>query len=58
MFVGLLRRLRNLAHEHAGPSDAEGFTAFTRMFKRELAEEYLASSARTRGLGTSEGGSR
>jgi DNA mismatch repair ATPase MutS len=42
MFVGLLKKLRNIADEHAGKFESEGFTAFFTMLKRELGDEYFA----------------
>ncbi|MGQ9648372.1 MAG: MutS-related protein [Thermodesulfobacteriota bacterium] len=43
MFVGLLRKLRNIADEHADKFESEGFMAFFSMLKRELGDEYFAS---------------
>ena len=42
MFVGMLRKLKNIADEHADQFESEGFTAFFAMLKRELGEEYFA----------------
>ena len=42
MFVGMLRRLRRSAQEHAGLFSSEGFTAFFARIERELDEAYLA----------------
>lgn len=41
MFVGLLKKLKNIADEHAGKFDSEGFTAFFAMIQRELDNEYV-----------------
>ena len=43
MFAGLLKKLRNIADEHAESFESEGFTVFFAMLKRELADEYFAS---------------
>lgn len=43
MFVDLLRRLMNIANEHAGKFESEGFTAFFSMIKKELCDEYFAT---------------
>jgi hypothetical protein len=43
MFVELLKRLRNIADEHAGEFESQGFTAFFAMIKKELGDEYFAS---------------
>jgi len=43
MFLGLLRKLRNLADEHADRFESEGFSAFFAMIKKELDDEYLAA---------------
>ena len=43
MFVGVLRKLRRLAEEHAGRFESEGFTLLFAMLEKELSEEYLAS---------------
>jgi len=42
MFVGLLRKLKNIADEHADKFESEGFTAFFAMIKKELDDEYFA----------------
>jgi MutS-like protein len=42
MFVGLLKRLKQLAQEHADAFESEGFTAFFAMLNRELDEDYFA----------------
>ena len=41
MFVGLLRKLKNIADEHADKFESEGFTAFFAMIKKELDDEYF-----------------
>ena len=43
MFVGLLKKLKNIADEHADKFDSEGFTAFFAMIRRELDDEYFGS---------------
>jgi len=43
MFVGLLKKLKNIADEHADKFGAEGFTAFFAMIKKEFDDEYFAS---------------
>ena len=43
MFVGMLKKLRNIADEHAGKFESEGFRAFFAMLKKELSDEYFAS---------------
>lgn len=40
--MGMLRKLRTLADEHADEFDSEGFTALFEMLKRELGDEYFA----------------
>ncbi len=42
MFVGLLRKLKTIADEHADQFDSEGFTRFFAMIKKELDDEYFA----------------
>ena len=42
MFVGMLVKLRNIAEEHAGEFESEGFTIFFAMLRRELDDEYFA----------------
>jgi DNA mismatch repair ATPase MutS len=42
MFVGMLKKLRNIADEHADKFESEGFTALFRMLKKELSDEYFA----------------
>jgi DNA mismatch repair ATPase MutS len=43
MFVGLLKRLKDIADEHADKFESDGFTAFFAMIKKELDDEYFAS---------------
>jgi DNA mismatch repair ATPase MutS len=43
MFVGMLKKLKNIADEHADRFESEGFTAFFTMLKKELADEYFAN---------------
>jgi DNA mismatch repair ATPase MutS len=43
MFVGLLKKLRSIADQHADSFKSEGFTAFFSMIKGELDDEYLAT---------------
>jgi DNA mismatch repair ATPase MutS len=43
MFVTMLKKLKNIADEHADRFESEGFTAFFAMLKKELEEEYFAS---------------
>ena len=43
MFVGMLRKLRNIGDEHAGKFESEGFRAFFAMLQKELSDEYFAS---------------
>lgn len=42
MFVDMLKKLKNIADEHAHEFESEGFTAFFAMLKRELGDEYFA----------------
>jgi DNA mismatch repair ATPase MutS len=42
VFVRLLKKLRNVAEEHADSFASEGFTTFFSMIRRELDDEYLA----------------
>lgn len=42
MFVGMLRRLRDLVRAHGGPFESEGFRTLFSMLERELTDEYLA----------------
>ena len=41
MFVGLLKKLKNIAEEHADKFESDGFAAFFAMIKRELDDEYF-----------------
>jgi len=41
MFVDRLRKLRNVADEHAGSFESEGFARLFTLFKEELSDEYL-----------------
>jgi DNA mismatch repair ATPase MutS len=43
VFVGMLKRLRNIADEHADQFESEGFTRLFAMLKRELSDDYFAS---------------
>jgi DNA mismatch repair ATPase MutS len=43
MFVSLLRKLRELAEEHAGRFESEGLRTLVAMLRKELSDEYLAS---------------
>ena len=43
MFVGVLRRLRQLAEAQAGRFRSEGFTTLFALLRKELGEEYLAT---------------
>ena len=43
MFVGMLVKLRNIADEHTGEFESEGFAVFFAMLKKELDDEYFAS---------------
>jgi DNA mismatch repair ATPase MutS len=43
MFVGMLKKLKHIAEEHADTFESEGFTAFFAMLNRELSDEYFAS---------------
>ncbi len=42
VFVGTLKKLKNIADEHADKFESEGFTAFFAMLKKELSDEYFA----------------
>ena len=42
MFVGQLKKLRNIADENADKFDSEGFARFFAMLRRELSNEYFA----------------
>ncbi len=41
IFMGILKKLRNTADEHAGKFDSQGFTRFFEMLKDELADDYF-----------------
>jgi DNA mismatch repair ATPase MutS len=43
MFVGLLKKLKNIADEHADKFESEGFISFYTMLSRELDDEYFDS---------------
>ena len=43
MFMGLLKRLKLIADEHSEKFESAGFSAFFRMLKAELADDYFAS---------------
>ena len=43
MFVGMLKKLKNIADEHADTFESEGFTAFFAMLNKELGDDYFAS---------------
>jgi len=43
MFVGMLKKLKNIADEHADKFESEGFTAFFAMIKKELDDEFFVS---------------
>lgn len=43
MFMGMLKKLKQLAEEHADAFESEGFTAFFAMLNRELDDDYFAS---------------
>ncbi len=43
LFVGLLKKLRNTADEHAGKFHSEGFAVLFEMLKSELGDEYFLS---------------
>ncbi len=42
MFVGMLKKLKQIAEDHADTFESEGFTAFFAMLNRELGEDYFA----------------
>ena len=42
LFVGTLKKLRNIADEHAHTFESEGFTAFFAMLNKELGDDYFA----------------
>lgn len=41
MFVGMLKKLRRIADEHAGEFESEGFTRFFAMLHEELSDDYF-----------------
>ena len=43
MFVGMLKKLKNMADEQADKFESEGFTTLFAMLQRELDDEYFAS---------------
>jgi len=43
LFVGMLKKLKHIADEHADKYESEGFTAFFAMLNKELSDEYFAS---------------
>ncbi len=43
MFVGMLKKLKNIADEHADTFESEGFTALFAMLNKELGDDYFAS---------------
>ncbi len=43
MFVGMLKKLKAIAIEHAGAFESEGFTTFFSMLHKELGDEYFAN---------------
>ena len=43
MYIGQLKKLKNIADEHANEFHSEGFTAFFAMIRRELDDEYFDS---------------
>lgn len=43
MLVGMLKKLRQIAADHADKFESEGFTAFFAMLNQELSDEYFAS---------------
>ena len=42
MFVGMLKKLKHIADEHAATFESEGFTTFFAMLKEELDDDYFA----------------
>nr|MDA8187128.1 hypothetical protein [Dehalococcoidales bacterium] len=42
ILMGMLKKLRTVADEHADEFDSEGFSTFFAMLKKELADEYFA----------------
>jgi DNA mismatch repair ATPase MutS len=43
IFVGMLKKLKNIADEHADKFESEGFTEFFAMLNKELGDEYFVS---------------
>lgn len=43
MFVGMLKKLRHIAEEHADKFESEGFARFFAMLKKELDDDYFAT---------------
>jgi DNA mismatch repair ATPase MutS len=43
MFVGMLKKLRRLADEHADKFESEGFTTLFAMLRKELDDDYFAA---------------
>ena len=43
MFVGMLKRLRNVAEQHADGFDSEGFSRLFAILRTELSDEYFAA---------------
>lgn len=43
MFMGMLKKLKRIADEHAATFESEGFTAFFAMLNKELSDDYFAS---------------
>jgi DNA mismatch repair ATPase MutS len=43
LFMGVLKKMRNFADEHAAKFKSEGFTTLFAMLKKELGDEYFAS---------------
>ena len=41
-FIGVLRKLRNLAEQHGSRFESKGFTSLFAMFTKDLGDEYLA----------------
>ena len=44
MFTGILRRLRDIAQEHAGQFESEAFRSFFATLEKELSDQYLANT--------------
>jgi DNA mismatch repair ATPase MutS len=43
MFMGMLKKLKNIADEHADKFESAGFTSFFAMLNKELGDEYFVS---------------